>query len=316
MSGIRKYLYGRQIFVFLFFVLAASVGWLMNKLSSDYLRTVSYHVGFYNSNDMRRVFNVETDVTAQINTNGFIAMRYNMAEQNSIQIDISDKILSKTKNFVLSSDIFQKFSEQLGDGEKLISLSPDTIHFTYVDLQSRRLPIVSNLQLAFANEYMQNGNTILKPDSIWITAKQNVLDSLTEIQCIAQKYENLNRSISGVLEIDMSKLNSVSVQLEKVQFKVNVERYSEATVTVPLQLTNKPDSLDVMTFPHDIEIKYRANISNLAKIATSDFTLTADFNEFEKSIGGNLKVNIAAKPESVLQVDLYPDFVEAVVSKK
>jgi YbbR domain-containing protein len=297
-------------------VLAASVGWLMNKLSNDYLRMVSYHVGFYNSNDMRRVFNVETDITAQINTNGFIAARYNIAEQNTIKIDINDKILSKAKNFVLSSDIFQKFSEQLGDGEKLISLSPDTIYFTYADLQSKRLPVISNLQLAFANEYMQNGNTILKPDSIWITAKQNVLDSLTEIQCITQKHENISRSISGVLEVDLSRLNNVSVQIEKIQFKINVERYSEATITVPLQLTNKPDSLDVMIFPHDIEIKYRAGISNLAKITASDFMLTADFNEFEKSIGGNLKVNIAAEPKSVLQIDLYPDFVEVVVSKK
>lgn len=265
---------------------------------------------------MRRIFNVETDVTAQVNMNGFLAMRYNISEQNIIKIDINDKVLSKTKNFVLSSDIFQKFSEQLGDGKKLISLSPDTIYFSYVDLQSKRLPIIPNLQLKFASEYMQSGNIILKPDSIWITAEQNVLDSITEIQCIAQKHENLNKPISGALEVDMSKLNNVSVQQQKIQFKVNVERYSEATITVPLQLTNKPDSLDVMTFPRDIEVKYRADIQNFAKIKASDFKLIADFNDFEKSISGNLKVKIETKPKSVLQVDLYPDFVEAIVSKK
>jgi YbbR domain-containing protein len=316
LSGFRKYLYGKQIFVFLFFVAAASVGWLMNRLSTDYLRTISYHINFYNSSDMRRIFNVETDVTAQVNMNGFLAMRYNISEQNIIKIDINDKVLSKTKNFVLSSDIFQKFSEQLGDGKKLISLSPDTIYFSYVDLQSKRLPIIPNLQLKFASEYMQSGNIILKPDSIWITAEQNVLDSITEIQCIAQKHENLNKPISGALEVDMSKLNNVSVQQQKIQFKVNVERYSEATITVPLQLTNKPDSLDVMTFPRDIEVKYRADIQNFAKIKASDFKLIADFNDFEKSISGNLKVKIETKPKSVLQVDLYPDFVEAIVSKK
>ncbi|MDR2651601.1 MAG: hypothetical protein LBC68_04720 [Prevotellaceae bacterium] len=288
----------------------------MNRLSTDYLRTISYHINFYNSSDMRRIFNVETDVTAQVNMNGFLAMRYNISEQNIIKIDINDKVLSKTKNFVLSSDIFQKFSEQLGDGKKLISLSPDTIYFSYVDLQSKRLPIIPNLQLKFASEYMQSGNIILKPDSIWITAEQNVLDSITEIQCIAQKHENLNKPISGALEVDMSKLNNVSVQQQKIQFKVNVERYSEATITVPLQLTNKPDSLDVMTFPRDIEVKYRADIQNFAKIKASDFKLIADFNDFEKSISGNLKVKIETKPKSVLQVDLYPDFVEAIVSKK
>jgi YbbR domain-containing protein len=297
-------------------VLAASVGWLMNKLSNDYLRTVFYKVGFYSSSDMRRVFYVKTDVTAQISTNGFSAMRYSMSEQNTVQIDMDDKILSKAKNFVLASDIFQKFSEQLGDGEKLVSLSPDTIYFTYVDLQSKRLPVTPNLQLSFADEYMQNGNTVLIPDSIWITARQNVLDSLTEIHCVAQKYENVNESISGIMEIDLKKLNGVSVQLEKIQFKVNVERYSETTATLPLQLTNKPDSVDVMLFPRDIEIKYRAGIANLAKITANDFTLTADFNDFEKSTGGNLKVNIATKPSGVLQVDLYPTFVEAIVSRK
>lgn len=316
MSVVRKYLCSKQIFVFLFFVSAACTGWLMNKLSTDYLRTVSYHIDFYDSNDIRKIFNVETDVTAQINMNGFLAMRYNITEQNIIKIDISDKILSKTKNFVLSSDIFQKFSEQLGDGKKLISLSPDTVYFTRVDLQSKRLPVIPNLQLTFASEYMQSGNTVLNPDSIWITAEQNIPDSLTEIQCIAQKHENLNKSISGVLEIDLDKLNNISVQQQKIQFKVNVERYSEETVTVPLQLTNKPDSLDVIIFPQDIEIKYRANITNLAKIKANDFKLAVDFNDFEKSISGNLKVKIDAKPQSVLKVDLYPCFVEVIVSKK
>ncbi|MDR2064638.1 MAG: hypothetical protein LBP85_02845 [Prevotellaceae bacterium] len=288
----------------------------MNKLSADYLRTVSYRIEFYSSNDMRMIFNVETDLTAQINMNGFLAMRYNITEQNTVKIDISDKIISKTKNFVLSSDIFQKFSEQLGDGKKLISLSPDTVYFTCVDLQSKRLPVVPNLQMQFADEYMQNGNTILKPDSIWITAEQNILDSLTEIQCIAQKYENLNKSVSGVLEVDLNKLNNVSVQQHEIRFKVNVERYSEATISVPLHLNNKPDSLDVMIFPQDIEIKYRANIANLPKIKADEFRLTADFNDFQKSIGGNLKIKIEEKPKSALQVDLYPNFVEVIVSKK
>lgn len=316
MSTVRKYLYSKQIFVFLFFVSAAGTGWLMNKLSTDYLRTVSYHIAFYDSNDMRKIFNVETSVTAQINMNGFLAMRYNITEQNTIRIDIGDKILSKTKNFVLSSDIFQKFSEQLGDGKKLVSLSPDTVFFSRADLQSKRLPVIPNLQLTFADEYMQSGNIILKPDSIWITAEQNITDSLTEIHCIAQKHENLNKSINGTMEIDLSKLNNISVQQQKIQFKVNIERYSETTITVPLQLNNKPDSLDVMIFPQDIEIKYRANITNLAKIKANDFRLIADFNDFEKSISGNLKVKIDAKPKSTLQVDLYPDFVEVIVSKK
>ncbi|MDR2291956.1 MAG: hypothetical protein LBE11_00600 [Prevotellaceae bacterium] len=309
-------MYSKQIFVFLFFVSAAGTGWLMNKLSTDYLRTVSYHIAFYDSNDMRKIFNVETSVTAQINMNGFLAMRYNITEQNTIRIDIGDKILSKTKNFVLSSDIFQKFSEQLGDGKKLVSLSPDTVFFSRADLQSKRLPVIPNLQLTFADEYMQSGNIILKPDSIWITAEQNITDSLTEIHCIAQKHENLNKSINGTMEIDLSKLNNISVQQQKIQFKVNIERYSETTITVPLQLNNKPDSLDVMIFPQDIEIKYRANITNLAKIKANDFRLIADFNDFEKSISGNLKVKIDAKPKSTLQVDLYPDFVEVIVSKK
>jgi hypothetical protein len=297
-------------------LLAASVGWLMNKLSSDYLRTVSYHIEFYNSKDMRRIFKVETDVLAQINMNGFLAMRYKFAEQNTIRIDISDRILAKTKNSVLSADIFQKISDQLGDGKKLISISPDTIFFSYFDLQNKRLPVVSNLNFTFASEYMQNGNTVLKPDSIWVIAEQNVLDSLTEIQCIAQKYENLNKSLNGVLEVDFRKLNNISVQQEKINFRINVERYSEVTITVPLQLTNKPDSLDVMLFPHDIEIKYRASTTNITKIKPADFNLTADFNDFEKSINGNLKVNIQTKPKSILQIDLFPDFVEVIVNKK
>ncbi|MDR2126182.1 MAG: hypothetical protein LBP63_05075 [Prevotellaceae bacterium] len=309
-------MYSKQIFVFLFFVLAAGTGWLMNKLSADYLRTVSYRINFYNSADMRKIFNVETEVTAQINMNGFLAMRYNIAEQNEIRIDISDKILSKTKNFVLASDIFQKFSEQIGDGKKLISLSPDTVYFTCVDLQSKRLPVAPNLQLSFAAEHMQSGNIVLKPDSIWVTAEQNILDSLCEIQCIAQKYENINKSINGTLEVDFTKLNNVSVQQQKIQFKVNVARYSEETIIIPLQLTGKPDSLDVIIFPCDIEIKYRADISNLSKISATDFKLTADFNDFGKSIGGNLKVKIEAMPKSVLQIALYPPFVEVIVSKK
>jgi YbbR domain-containing protein len=309
-------LYSKQIIVFLFFVLAASVGWLMNKLSYDYLRTVSYRVDFYNSGDMRRIFKVETDISAQVNMNGFLAMRYKFAKPDIIRIDVKDKILTKVRNFVLSTEIFQKISEQLGDGKRLVSISPDTIFFTYADLQSKRVPIVSNLQLAFKSEYMQKGKTILTPDSIWISAEQSVLESINEIPCAVQQYTDISESINGSLELDLSKLKNISAQQQKISFRVNVERYIETAMTLPLQLTNKPDSLDVMLFPRDIEVKYRANIADFAKIKASDFKITVDFKDFEKSINGNLKVNVYAQPQSVLQIDLYPDFVEAIVTKK
>ena len=309
-------MYSKQIFVFLFFVLAASVGWLMNKLSADYLRTVPYRIEFYNSKDLRHIFEVETDVIAQINMNGFLATRYNFAEQNIIRIDLSDKYFSPTKKFVLASDIFQKVSEQLGDGKKLAGLTPDTIFFTYNELQSKRLPVIPNLDLNFASEYMQCGNILLTPDSVWVSAEQSVLNSITEIQCIPQKYENINKTISGVLDLQTKGLKDVSIQQGKINFKVVVERYSEATITVPLQLVNRPDNLDVMLFPREIEIKYRASTADFAKIKANYFRLTADFNDFRKSLNGNLPVKIETKPESVLQIDLYPNFVELIVNKK
>ena len=288
----------------------------MNKLSDEYLRTAHYSIEFYNSDNARRVYHTETDLFLQIKMSGFSAMRYKYAEQNTVRIDLNDKIISKTKNYVLATDIFQKIAEQLGDGKKLINISPDTIYFNYNDRQSKRLPVVPNLNLTFASEYMQKGNTVILPDSILVSAEQNILNTLTQIPCISKKYENLNKSINGELEIDVKKLANVSLSQRKVNFKVEVERYCESTITVPLQMLNQPANLNVIIFPREIEIKYRAGIANFTQIKPSDFALNADFNDFEKSVNGNLKVNIAAMPNSILQVELYPEFVELIVNKK
>ena len=316
MSGIGKYLYGKHIFVFLLFVLFTGIGWLMNKLSADYLRTTIYSIEFYSSDNTHRIYTTETDLAFQIRMSGFNALRYNYAEQNIIRIDLKDKMIAKTRNYVLATDVFQKISEQLGDGKKLINISPDTIYFKYIDQQSKRLPIVPNLNLTFASEYMQKGNILLSPDSIWVSAAQNILDTLTKISCIAKKYENLSKTISGELEIDLNKLKNVSLSHKKVNFKIEVERYCESTITVPVQLQNQPNDLDVMIFPREIEVKYRASVSDFKKIKPSDFAITTNFNDFEKSVSGNLKVNITAMPNSILQIELYPEFVELIVNKK
>jgi len=316
LSGTRKYLYSKQICIFLLFALFAGIGWLMNKLSADYLRTALYRIEFYSSDNVHRIFNTETVMFLQINMNGFSAMRHRYAEQNTVRIDLSNTILSKTKNYVLSTDIFQKISEQLGDGKKLISISPDTIYFSYIDQQSKFLPVAPNLNLSFASEYMQKGKTILSPDSIWVSAEQSILDTLRAIPCKTKKYEDLKKSISGELEIDLSKLAKVSITYKKVSFRVEVERYSESTITVPLKIINKPSNVDVMIFPREIEIKYRANISDFAKINRNDFLLTTDFNYLKKSVNGNIKVDIAEMPASILKIELYPEFVELIVNKK
>ena len=300
----------------MFFMLFAGIGWLMNKLSADYLRTVPYRIDFYTSNNTHRLFNSETFMFLQIHMDGFSAMRHNYSEQNIIRIDLGDKIMSKTRNYVLATDIFQKISDQLGDGKKLISINPDTIYFSYIDQQSKLLPVVPKLSITFANEYMQRGNIIISPDSIWVSAEQNILDALTEIPCIAKKYENLNKSISGDLEIDLNKIAKVSLSQKKVNFKINVERYSESTITVPLQIINQPNNLDVMIFPREVEVKYRANIADFAKIKSSDFTLTTDYEYLGKSLSRNIKIDITKIPESILQIELYPEFVELVVNKK
>jgi YbbR domain-containing protein len=314
--GIGKYLYGRHIFVFLLFVLFTGIGWLMNKLSAEYLRTALYNVEFYNSSNPRRIYHTKTDLFLQIKMNGFSAIRYKYAEQSTMRIDLNDKIISKTKNYILAADIFQKIAEQIGDGKKLISINPDTIYFNYNDRQSKRLPVVPNLDLTFASEYMQKGNTVIYPDSVLVSAEQNILNSLAQIPCSAKKYENLNESIRGELEIDLRKLANVSLSHRKVNFKVEVERYCESTITVPVQLLNQPANLNIIIFPREIEVKYRASIVDFTAIEPSDFVLSTDFNDFEKSINGNLKVNIAEMPNSILKVELYPEFVELIVNKK
>ncbi len=81
-----------------------------------------------------------------------------------------------------------------------------------------------------------------------------------------------------------------------------MEKFTEKTLSVPIEVLNLPDSLSLKTFPHVVQVTCQVGLSNFEKLQPSMFSVVVDYKE---AIGGQSKK---------LRVDLVrqPDFIQSV----
>ena len=94
-----------------------------------------------------------------------------------------------------------------------------------------------------------------------------------------------------------------------------VDKFTEAAFSVPIEVINVPDSLNLKTFPGQVEITYQVGLSDYENINQHMFRVEVDYLSIENNIGSKIQVNLVKFPEFVKAIQYYPKNVEYILEK-
>jgi len=317
----KNILADRRLMIFLFFVVLSTIFWLLNQLEEEYETKISLPVRYTDFpsdkilvNDLPEYF----DLT--VKAHGFKLLEYKISNKflpysinvNSLTLRIhseSDYVKLYALTRLIKDDVEKKLSSEL----QIISIKPDTLYFNFAERIFKKVPVVSQLNAVPATQYMIQDKIFFNPDSITISGANPIIDTIHQVY--TEKKDLLDLDSEFNKEIQLQKIKNVDFSEDEIDVTIKVEKFTEGTQNIKLNVINVPDSIVLRTFPNRVSVSYFVALSHYDKVLPQLFEAIVDYNKIE-SQNNKLDVQIVNQPDYIKSLRYSPRSVEYIIEKK
>ena len=306
--------------IFLVFLFLAACFWVLNALQKDdYITEVNFPVRFTNvgANEIVKG-SLNRDLIVKVRGGGFTVLRHISQRFSAEAIDISTlrrvNIDGVDGAYINSSEYYKLIEGKLAVGLELISISPDTLFIPLIEKKSKKVPVKVEAEVTFEQQCQLSGVITVEPDSILISGAEDRLNTIDFISTKALAFEKLSDTI--VRNVLLEKDDNIDFNTKRVVVTIPVEPFTEANLLVPIDALNLPDSIELKSFPPEVNISYHIGLSRRL-YTIGDFKASIDFTNIDlENLPRRLKVKINEFPEEIHNMAYQPVFVEYLLERK
>ncbi len=306
----------KKINVFLLFVLLAFIILLLSKLSRDYTNTIIFNVISKNAPEEAVILKDPSHkLKVTFSTYGFKWLKYYIIKPN-LEIDFVNDVTKTDSVYIWSTAKgFSTINNQFDKTEKVISINPDTLRFKYDENSVKLVPVIANVTINYSPGFNALEEKITEPDSVKILGPSSLLDKINYLSTKAFNAEDVRVPISETLELDLDSIDkAINVTRKKISFKSNVEKFTEGTLSIPIEIINVPNTITLTHFPKTINVYYFTSLKAFKDIKMSDFKVVCDYNELSNN-SAYLTPKLIKKPVSIKRVRMQQQNVEFIITK-
>jgi hypothetical protein len=152
----------------------------------------------------------------------------------------------------------------------IINLYPDSLNFYVEKTITKKLPVVSALNLQFKPGYGLATAIILKPDSVVVKGPRSYLKETDEIRTNDIKLFALDSKISA--ETNLEKISGFEYSTNIIEATLDVQRIVDKQFeNILVDVIDKPAGKEVVLLPNKININVRGGIDILGKLKPEMF---------------------------------------------
>jgi hypothetical protein len=310
-----------QFYVFLVCLAISIIIWFLIVLSKKNMETIDFPV-LYGKSPSNLVLTNKPDslLSFRLSSSGFklITLEY-LTFKKPIQFDLrSLKIRKEGSRYTASastSEMAKTLIREHNLGQELISVSPQTIYFEFSSVTSKKVPVMPNVDFSFEKQFQLLDSLIITPDSVFVMGANEVIDTIKFVPTELCKLDGINKSqtISGKL-LNRWKIYDVSLSENEAKISLNVERFTESTIELPI-VNDHWEDRKIKTFPEKVRLTYLVALKDYKRINSEMFVLgydtTVNLNQANK-----LRVKIIRHPSFIKITRIDPQEVEFLVLKK
>ena len=292
--------------------------WLIHNLSlrySDYLSIPV--VAKCNIDGHSDVSSDKNDVAARCRATGYNILANGFKRNGKSKIvEFASSHVRHVRDdlyYILPSDL-QEYSHLIyGDDVTVEHFVSDTLFFHFPFEDHKRVPVQLVTSITMMPQYMQVGETEIKPDSVTIYGERLKLESINRVYTSPVKVYDLSEDLIGV--VDIEKIRGVRMSSPQVQFGIDVSRYVEVVRTFPVTAVNVPADKQLNIYPSTVSVTFRTAFP-LAEDPTESVQFYVDYNDFTASRNGKCKVYISNRAKGLITYEAEPSMLECVLEEK
>ena len=309
---------GRDLAVFLLALLLAFSTWLIHNLSlkyNDYL-TASV-IAQCNIDGHSNISLNRSDIIARCRATGYKVIMSGIRERRKpVTVNFSPSVMRHKEDdlfYVLSSDLNEYTHLIYGDGVTLDHYVSDTLFFRFPSVDYKKVPVTPVYSVSYMPQHMSDGQLQVAPDSVTLYGMSYRLENITQVFTEPIKHNDLATDVQGVVRLE--KLKDVRMSSEEVHYMLDVKRYVDVVMTLPVNAVNVPADKKLQTFPSIVNVTLKYPFP-LVSDPEENVTAYVDYNDYAVSLSGMCQIRLSGAGKALLSYEAAPVAVNCVVEDR
>ena len=312
-----------KLSVFLVCLVLSAVLWGMIKLTHEYNVTVKFDVQASTFPKGRiLVGNADSVISITLRAKGLdFYSRILKAKRTPMLLDLGNLSLQRKGDlyygYVLSSRKARLITDQLPVGVEVISIEPDTLRFVFEKSYSKNVAVRPDISLQFAKQYNLYDSISFKPDSVKVSGRKSIVDTIRYIDTRHKSYSNLKEAVTEKISLIKPESNPpVYLSTDSVLVSLKVEKFTEARIEVPVTLMFGDAKKSIYrTYPEKVTITCLIAMKDYNRLDPSLFSVVSAVDDLSGFEGRRIPVRVDQAPKFVKVMKIEPEKVEYLIIK-
>lgn len=298
---------------FSFFLIFSLLIWVLVQFSKTYEEIIRIPIEYVHVPKDKIISDKPVFLEMKLEESGFRIAWFSLFQKN-MELDLSKFRANGEELLFDIQGNSGKIRQQLGINAEDVTFLDETIRIAYKQRAVKTVPVVSNIQLNFRPGYASNDSIKLIPDSIKISGPEKRLDSIKMVKTVSLALKNIDGPQSGSVALDTNGRGQIRFYRNKVDYVLQVEKFTEGTLEIPIHVINAPENMEIVLFPKTLEVVFKVSLRNYGEISKSDFRIVVDYNELEEGQAFFIP-KVLKRPEMITNLRLGINKVEFIIRK-
>lgn len=303
---------GRDMLLFLFFVLVSCCLWLMLTLNRDYETDIKFNLSVKEVPEDISFSSQDKELIVRVSDRGTTLMNYELETFLPISFNYSELINKKGRLVMPVSALQKRIKKQLRSSTAIVSIHPDTLLY-YTQESAVKYPVSFNGTVEPARQYAL-GDIIVEPDSVWVFAPSQVADTLGSVKTEFFIKDEVRDTLQLTLPLVVA--DNVSCNPAEVKVTIPVYPYTQKSFELPVYGVDFPDTYRLRTFPSRVQVKLNVSLDDYKLITADDFEVGISYLDIYGSESNSAELKLLRAPSWVSGVKIVPEVVEYIIEKQ
>ncbi len=305
-------LHSKNYKAFSLFLFLTLILWFIIQMTKTYALKSQIGVEIKNIPKYIIIDSLNSSFDVTVESNGLKMWQYNISDKK-YSIDYSEVKKDTLKLIIKSEDIKDYIVDRFGLKNDQIQINQDVFNLSYKRKASKYVPVKSDFEIDFAPGYNSLSTVVIEPDSILVSGAKSALDEISEIKTDKVKLKQVNKNVNKTVDL-LSPSEQIALERKQVDLSLEVEKFSENSIFVDLQIKNKPDSLELNIFPEKAKLFFLVSLQDYDKVSKMDFRVVCDYEKrFQEN--GIMIPEIEKYPDNILEPKLNINKVDYLIRK-
>ncbi len=300
--------------VFLLFLSLSFLFWIIIKLSEVYIYDVKFKVEYTEFPSKFLLQKEPSDeIILTLKTVGFKLLGYRIRDK---KINFSLANLHKLRKhtyYTVTKSNFKFIQSQFSAETELLNIKPDTLFFEFGKKFSKKVQVTPQVDLEFRPGYNIVDDMQVIPQEVSISGPEGVIDSIIEIRTKVQKITDIFKDFEKRLPLIIP--DNITVKPAEIVIKGKVDKFTQGTFTLPVEVINVPRSVLITTYPKEVKVIYTVPFKDYNKVVAESFKVICDYKEAQENELDYLIPKLTDTPGMVSSVRILPNKIDYLIKK-